>query len=194
MVSDSLRPQGLQHARLPCSSPTPGAYSNSCPSSQWRHPTISSSVVPFSSCLQSFPAPGSFQMSWLFTSGDLSIGATASASVLPMNIQDWSSLGLTGLISLCVCIYKYTHTYIYVYMNLPAVQETWVQSLGQEQSPGEGNGYPLQYSCLENLMDSGAWQGYSSWSHKESGMTEQLTTTKNVYIHINWIISLYTRN
>ena len=99
-MSDSLQSCGLQHARLPCPSPTPRVYSNSCPSSQWRHPTILSSVVPFSSCLQSFPASGSFQMSQLFTSGDQSIGVSASASVLPMIIQDWLPLGWTGWISL----------------------------------------------------------------------------------------------
>ena len=91
-------PSGLQHARLPCPSPIPGARSNSRPSSRWCHPTTSSSVVPFSSCLQSFSASGSFPMSLFFESGGQSIGA--SASVLPMNIQDWSPLGLTGLISL----------------------------------------------------------------------------------------------
>ena len=99
-MSDSLWPHGLQHARLACPSPTPGACSNSCPSSWWYHPTISSSVVPFSSCLQSFPASGSFPMSQFFASGGQSIGGSASASVLPMNIQDWFPLGLTGLISL----------------------------------------------------------------------------------------------
>ena len=100
VVSDSLWPHGLQQARLPCPSPTPGACSNSCPSSQWCHPTISSSVVPFSSCLQSFPASGSFPMSQFFTSSGQSIGASPSASVLPMNIQDWFPLGWTGLVSL----------------------------------------------------------------------------------------------
>ena len=95
----ALWPHGLQHARLPCPSPTPGAYSNSCPSRWWRHPTISSSVVPFSSCLQSFPTLGSFQMSQCFASGGQSTGASASASVLPMNIQDWFPLGLTVFIS-----------------------------------------------------------------------------------------------
>ena len=100
VVSDSLWPHELQHTRLPCSSPTPGAYTNSCPSSQWCHPTISSSVVPFSSCPQSFPASGSFQMSQFFTSGGQSIGVSASASVLPMNTQDWFPLGWTGWISL----------------------------------------------------------------------------------------------
>ena len=99
-MSNSLRPHGLQHARPPCPSPTPRVYSNSCPLSWWCHPTISFCVIPFSSHLQSFPASGSFPMSWFFASGDQSIGASASASVLPMNIQDWSPLGWTGWISL----------------------------------------------------------------------------------------------
>ena len=99
-MSDSFQLHGLQHARLPCPSPTPRTCSDSCPSSQWCHPTISSSVIPFSSCPQSFPASGSFPMSQLFASGGQSIGTSASASVLPMNIQDWFLLGLTGLISL----------------------------------------------------------------------------------------------
>ena len=100
VMSDSLRPQGLQHARLPCLSPTPEACSNSCPSSQWCHPAISSSVFPFSSCSQSLPASGSFPMSQLFTWGGQSIGVSASASVLRMNTQGWSPLGWTGWISL----------------------------------------------------------------------------------------------
>ena len=100
VVSDSLRLHGLQYTRPPCPSPTPGAYSNSGPLSQWCHPTISSSVIPFSSRLQSFPVSGSFPMSQFFTSGGQSIGVSASASVLPMNSQDWFPLGLTGLISL----------------------------------------------------------------------------------------------
>ena len=99
-VSDSLWPHGLQHARLPCPSPTPGVYSNSCPSSQWCHPNISSSVVPFSSHLQSFPALGVFPVSQLFASGGQSIGVSASTSVLPMNTQNWSPLGWTSWISL----------------------------------------------------------------------------------------------
>ena len=99
-MSDTLWPHGLQHARPPCPSPTPRVYSNSCPSSQWCHPTIPFSVIPISSHLQSFPASGSFQMSQLFTSGGQSIGISASTSVLPMNIQDWFPLGLTGLFSL----------------------------------------------------------------------------------------------
>ena len=100
IMSNSLQPHGLQHARLPCPSPTPGACSNSCPLGQWCHPIISSSVIPFSSCLQSFPSSGSLPMSQFFTSGSQSIGVSASASVLPMNIQDWFPLGLIGLISL----------------------------------------------------------------------------------------------
>ena len=100
VVSDSLRLHGLQHTRPPCPSPTPGAYSNSCPLSPWCHPTISPSVVPFSSHLQSFPASGSFPMSQHFAWGGQSIGVSASASVLPMNTWDWSPLGWTGRISL----------------------------------------------------------------------------------------------
>ena len=96
----TLWPHGLQHTRLPCPSPTPGACSNSCPSSEWCHPTISSSVTSFSSCPQSFPASGSFPMCWLFASGGQNIGVSASTSVLPMNIKGWLPLGLTGLISL----------------------------------------------------------------------------------------------
>ena len=99
VVSDSLWPYGLQHTRLPCPSPTPGAYSNSCPLSRWCHSTISSSVVPFFSCLQSFPASESFPVSRFFASGGQSIGASALAPVLPMSFQDWSPLGWTGLIS-----------------------------------------------------------------------------------------------
>ena len=100
VVSDSLRPHESQHARPPCPSPTPGVYANSCPSSWWCHPTISSSVVPFSSHLQPFPASRSFQMSQFFTSGGQSIDVSALVSGLPMNILDWFPLGWTGSISL----------------------------------------------------------------------------------------------
>ena len=99
VVSSSLRPHELQPTRLPCPSPAPGGCSNSCPSSQWCHPTISSSVVPFSSCLQSFSASGFFPISQFFASGAQSIGVSASASVLPMNLHGWFPLGWTGLIS-----------------------------------------------------------------------------------------------
>ena len=106
VLSDSPRTQflenssRLQHTRPPCPSPTPGACSNSCPSNWWCHPAISSSVIPFSSYLQSFPASGSFPVSQFFTSGGQTIGVSASASVIPMNIQDWFPVGWTGWISL----------------------------------------------------------------------------------------------
>ena len=100
VVSDSLRPHESHHTRPPCPSPTPGVHPNSCPLCWWCHPTISSSVVPFSSCPQSFPASGSFQKSQLFASGGQSIGVSASTSVLPMNTQDWSPLEWTGWISM----------------------------------------------------------------------------------------------
>ena len=100
VVSDSFWPHRLQHTRLPCPSPISGAYPNSYPSSQWCHPTISSSVVPFFSCLQSFPTSGFFAVSLFLAPGGQSIGASASASVLPMNIKDWFPIGWTGWISL----------------------------------------------------------------------------------------------
>ena len=100
VVSDSLQPHGLQHARPPCPSPTPGVYPNSSPLRRWCHPTISPSIIPFSSCLQSFPASGSFPMSQLFTSGGQSIGVSASTSVLPVKTQDWSPLVWTCWTSL----------------------------------------------------------------------------------------------
>ena len=100
VVSDSLQPHKLQHTRPPCPSPTPGVYQNSCPASRWCHSAIASSVVPFTSCPQSLPASGSFPMSQLFTWSGQSTGVSTSTSVLPMNIQDWFPLGLTGCISL----------------------------------------------------------------------------------------------
>ena len=100
VMFDSLWPHGLQHVRLPCPSPSPGVWSNSCTLSQWCHPTISSSVIPFSSCLQSFPASGSFPMSSLFASSGQNIETSTLVPILLVNIQGWFSLGLTGLISL----------------------------------------------------------------------------------------------
>ena len=100
VMSDTLQPHGLQHVRPPCLLSTPGVFSNSCPLSRRCHPTISFSVIPFSSCLQSFPISGTFPTGQFFTSDDQIIGVSASASVLPMNIQDWSPLGWTGWISL----------------------------------------------------------------------------------------------
>ena len=100
VVSDSLQPHELQHARPPCPTPTPRVHPNPCPLSRWCHPTISSSVIPFSSCLQSIPASGCFSMNQFFSSGGHSIGVSALASVFPMTIQGWFPLGLTGWISL----------------------------------------------------------------------------------------------
>ena len=115
VVSDSLRPHGLQHARSPGPAPVPRTFSNSHPLSRWCHPTISSSVVPFSSCLWSFSASGSFLMSQFFASGGQRIGVSASTSFLPMNIQDWFPLGWTGWISLqSQIIYKIIYVYICV--------------------------------------------------------------------------------
>ena len=113
-MSDSLWAHELQHTRPPCPSPTPGVYSNPCPLSQWCHPTISSSVDPFSSCPQSFPASGSFPMSQLFASGGQNTGVSASISVLPMNTQDWSPLGWTGWISLQTSdIFRFNQFFIF---------------------------------------------------------------------------------
>ena len=105
----TLQPHELQHARPPCPSPTPGVHPNSCPSSWWCHPAISSSVIPFSSCPQSLPTSGSFPVSQLFARGGQSIGVSASASVLPVNTQDWSPLGWTYWISLRVTYIIYKH-------------------------------------------------------------------------------------
>ena len=117
VMSDSLQAPGLQHARLPCPSPTPRVHSNSCPRiSQWYHPTISSSVIPFSSHCQSFPASGSFPMSQFFTSGGQSFGVSASASVLPMNIQDWFPLEWIGQIFL-QCLHNSVYTTYMVYFT-----------------------------------------------------------------------------
>ena len=156
-MSDSLQPHGLQHARLPCLSPTPGACSNSCPMSQWYHLTISSSVIPFSSCLQSFPASGSFPMSQFFASGGQSIGASASASFLPMNIQDWFPLGMTGVISLqSKGLSALSNSMKLWTMPRRATQAgpVMVESSDKTWSIGEGNSKILKYSCLENPMNS----------------------------------------
>ena len=133
VVSNSSWPHGPQHARLPCPSPTPGVYSNSSPLSRWCHTTISSSVIPFSSCFQSFSASGSFRMSQLFASGGHSIGVSASTSVLPMNTQDWSPLGWTGWIS------WQPKGLSRVFSNATVQKH---QFFGTQLSLGEGNGNP----------------------------------------------------
>ena len=140
VMSDSLRPHEGRHARSPCPSPTPTVHSDSSPSSQWCHPTVSSSVSPFFSCSQSFPTSESFPLSWLFTSGGQSIGALASASVLPMNIQGWFPLGLIGLILQpkglsrvfsSTTVQKHQFGLPWLLIRLP-VQERQVPSLAQK--------------------------------------------------------------
>ena len=149
-------PHALQHTRLPCPSLSPRVCSNSCWLSWWCHPTISSSVAPFSFSPQSFPASGSFPMSQLFTSGGQSIGTSASASVHLMNIQGWFLLELTALISLLskgpsrVCSSTIVKESACNAGDLGLIP-------GSERSSWEGNGSPLQYSCLENSLDRGAW-------------------------------------
>ena len=187
VLTDSWRPHELQHARPLCPSPTPGVHSDSRPSSQWYHPVISSSVVPFSSCLQSFPASGSFPMSQFFASDSQNIGISASASVLPMNIQDWFPWGLTDLMSLQAkglsrvfsnnivqkhqffggqlsFIVQLSHPYMTTGKTIALTRWTFVCkvmsllfNMLSRLVIGEGNGTPLQYSCLENPMDGGAW-------------------------------------
>ena len=167
VVSNSLRPHWLQHARLPCSSPTSRACSNSCPSSRWCHPTISSSVVPFS-CLQSFPASGSFPMSQFFPSGVQSIGA--SASVLPVNIQDWFPLGLTSLISLQSKELSrvFSNTTVQKHQFFGAQLSLWRRQW--QLTPGK--------SCLENPIDGGA-----SWAAVH-GIAES-DTTEWLHFHVS---------
>ena len=193
-MSNSLRPHELQHARPPCPSPSPGVCSNSCPLSWWCHPTISSSVVPFSSHPQSFLVSGSFQMSQLFASGGQSIGALAS--VLPMNIQGWFLLGLTGLISLWwgligPSLAPTTEKALATHSSTLAWEIPWTEEPGR-LSPwghkesdtterlhfhfslsctGEGNGNPLQCSCLENPRDR-SLMGCCLWGHTELDTTE----------------------
>ena len=150
VVSDSLQPHGLQHVRLPCPSPTPKACSNSCPLSRWCHPTISSPVVPFSSHLQSFPASGSFPVSPLFASGGQSTGV--SASVLPVNIQDWSPLGWTGWISLqskglarvCSLAHSAEHTVVISIIEYLTRTTPW--------------GWRKMVTALHFIRQSGSWR------------------------------------
>ena len=163
-MSNSPQPHGLQHARPPWPSSKPTVYSNSCPLSQWCHPTVSSSVVPFSSYLQSFPASVSFLMSQLFTSGGQSDGVSASLSVLPMNIQDWFPLGWTGWISLQSKRLSRVFSNTTVHMSIlkqgfpsgsdskePTCKAGDLGSITRlGRSPGGGHGNPLQFSCLEN--------------------------------------------
>ena len=186
VVSDSLQPHGLQHARLPCPSPTPGAWSNSCPSGQWCHPTTSSSVVPFPSCLKSFPATGSFPISQFFASGSQNIGVSASASVLPMKIQDWLPLGLTGLIS--EPSKKGIIIRHIIQEDFPggsdskasvSTRETWVQSLGWED--------PLEKEMAIH-SSSIAWK--IPWT-EEPGRLQSMGSQR---VGHNWGLHLYYTN
>ena len=136
VMSDSLWPHGLQYTSFPCPSPSPGACSNSCPLSRWCHLTISSSVALFSSCPQSYPASGSFPVSWLFISGDQSNEASASASVFPVNIQGWFPLGLIGLISLQfkglsnTAVWKYQFFGVQPSLSLTSIHSYWKKLSG----------------------------------------------------------------
>ena len=197
-MSDSLRPHESQHTRPPCPSPTPRVYSNSCPSSQWCHPDISSSVIPFSSCPQSLQASGSFPMSQLLAWSGQSIGVYASASVLPMNTQDWSPFGWTVWISLQSkgLSRVFSNTTVQKH-QLFGTQFSSPGSLDAKESgdnardpglipvsgrsPREGNGYPLSYSCLENSRQR-SLVGYGLWGLKESDMTA--SKTFSFYVHL----------
>ena len=155
VMSNSLWPHGLQHARPPCPSPTPGVNPNSCPSSQWCHPTVSSSVVPFSSCLQSFPASESFQMSQLCASGDQSIGVSASTSALPMNIQDWSPLGW-------IWIHSYTHKWLNKWMREISVSEEFQKTYVDTELSRRGRITPtpsMWAAHVDFLPTNAVWQG-----------------------------------
>ena len=163
-VSSSLWPHGLQHVRLPCPSPTPRVYSNSCPLTRWCHPTISSSVIPFSPCLQSFPASGSFLMSWLFRSGGQSTGVSASASVLPMNIQDWFPLIWTGLISMhskgllrvffniTVQKYQFSGSQAFFMVLLSHLNMTSGKTVALPRPTFVGKVVPLLFNTLFNML------------------------------------------
>ena len=165
-MSNSLWPHGTWHARPPCPLPTPGTCSNSCPSSKWCCPNISSSAGPFS-CFQSFPASGSFSMSQFFTPGSQSIGPSASASVFPMNIQSWYPLGSTGLTSLLSRGFSkiFSSTTIQKHQFFSAQPSLWL------------NSYLYMRVVIKNLGVGDGQGGLaccSSWGRKESDMTEQL--------------------
>ena len=184
---DSSRPHELQHARPPFPSTTPRFHPNSCPSSQWCHPAISSSVVPFSSCLQSFPASECFPMSQLFAWGGQSSGVSALASVLPKNTEDWTPLEWTFWISLqskaekAMATHSSTLAWKIPWMEEPGrLQSMGSLRVGQDRETslslftfmiGEGNGNPLQYSCLENPRDRGTcWAAVYGVTQSRTGL------------------------
>ena len=160
VASDSFLPHGLQHARPPCPSPTPRVDSNSCPLSLWGHPTISSSLIPFSR-LQSFPASGSFQMNQFFPSGGQSIGVSALPSVLPMNTQDWFPLRWTCWISL------QSKGHSRVFSNTRVQKDQFIYFIYTSvYMLGKGNGSPIQYSCLDNPWTEEPGRLQSMRSHR----------------------------
>ena len=170
-MSDSLWPHELQYTRPPCPSPTPGVYPNPSPLSWWCHATISSSVIPFSSHLQSFPASGAVQMSQFFSSSGQSIGVSASASVFPMNIQSWYPLGSTGLTSLLSRGFSkiFSSTTIQKHQFFSAQPSLWL------------NSYLYMRVVIKNLGVGDGQGGLaccSSWGRKESDMTEWLNWTE----------------
>ena len=194
VMSNSLQPHGLQHARPPCPPPTPRVYSNSCPLSQWSRPTNPSSVTPFSSYPQSFPASGSFQMSQFFASGGQSIGTSASASVLPMSFQDWFALGLTGLILLSKglsrvfsdnTIQKHqfsgapcTHTLYRYIEQFPAQRAKKILAVLLLST----SSLPLPLKKLHWVLKDGVWTFFYDLGHRN--VTEQMTNRlwgKNIY-------------
>ena len=189
VVSDSLRPHELQHTRPPCPSPTPGVHPNPCPSSQWCHPTISSSVVPFSSCPQSFAAWGSFSMSQLFTPGGQSIGVSASTPVLPMNTQDSSPLGWTGWLSLqskgLSRVFSNTTVQKYQFFCASFLYSPTLTSIHSWRRKWQ----PTPVFLPRKSHGRRSPVSYSPWGCKESDMTEQLqfqNNCDNYYInHLN---------
>ena len=174
-MSDSLQPYEPQHARPPCPSPTPGVHPNPCPLSRWCHPTISSSVVPFSSCPQSFPASGSFPMSQLFASGGQNIGVSASTSVLPMNTQDWSPLGWTGGISLQSILKE---------MGIPDHLTCFLRNLyaGQEATVRTGHGKGVCQGCI---LSPYLFNLYAEYIRRNAGLEEAQTGIKIAGRNIN---------
>ena len=171
-MSSFLQPHEPQHTRPPCPSPNPGVYSNPCPLSQWCHPTISSPVIPFSSCLQSFPASGSLQMSQLFASGGQSIGVSASTSVLPVNTQDWFPLGWTGWTSLqskglSRVFSNTTVQKLALWVSKSFSLETFHRGIA-EWSKAEGITRRLWFSCCQSMGSQRlgcAWATELNWRY-----------------------------
>ena len=189
VMSDSLRPHGLQHTRLPCSSPTPRVYPNSYPLSWWCHPIISSSVILFSSHLQYFPASGAFPMSQFFTSGGQSIGVSASASVLPMNIQDWFPLRWTSCISLqskgLSRVFSSTTVGLYIFLKLPVCVCVCVLALQSWATLCNPMDHSLPVSSVHGILQARILEWISvpssrgsSWPRDQTFLSYDLCTGK----------------